>query len=133
MKSIAEQIRKYRFVVDNGIHSFVVDQPKEMGGSEKGPSPVQMMVMALSTCTGQMFAIFAGKTKLDYEDIEVTVQAEKNENNIIEKAHIVIRVVSSDAQDKIEKTVQMTLDNCPVGYMFRKSDVEMSHSLKVQT
>jgi uncharacterized OsmC-like protein len=39
-----------RLSVSSGEFNMIIDEPKQMGGSNQGPSPIQVLLMALAGC-----------------------------------------------------------------------------------
>ena len=49
---------------------FVVDEPKNLGGKDEGPNPVEFVLAGLSSCTSVMIAIIAKEQNFSYEAAE---------------------------------------------------------------
>ncbi len=54
--------------------SLRVDEPAEFGGTDSGPMPTEMMVVALASCFCIAVAWAARKRRIDLADLEVDVQ-----------------------------------------------------------
>ena len=65
-------------------HSFLVDMAKEEGGSDKGPSPAELLVAALGSCVGVHIARYCQTAEILHEGMELnlTFQTSKEENRI---------------------------------------------------
>ncbi|OIJ16348.1 osmotically inducible protein C [Anaerobacillus alkalilacustris] len=49
---------------------FIVDEPKNLGGTDEGPNPVELVLGALSSCTSVMIAFIAKEQKFSYRQVE---------------------------------------------------------------
>ena len=105
MKSNSLWTRQFQSVVDNGRnHSTVVDLPEAKGGSNSGPTALELCVMSLSGCVGTIFAMVAQKMRLNFEKLEVEVDANQSEGApTITDVHIILNIQSDEDVSKIEK------------------------------
>ena len=71
-------IEGYKSVLDNGRgHSVTVDLPPESGGTDVGPTGLELAIMALAGCATTIFKLVAAKRKLTYESLKISLNAEK--------------------------------------------------------
>ena len=117
MKSKSLWTRKFQSVVDNGRnHSMVIDLPEAKGGSNSGPTALEICVMSFSGCVGTIFAMVAQKMRLDFEKMEVEVDAQqKNDAPTITDLHFKLMIQTKEEKQKVEKCLEHTLNTCPVG------------------
>jgi len=54
-------------------HQMEADEPEAQGGSNRGPTPYDLLLMALGACTSMTLRMYANHKKLLVEDIEVTL------------------------------------------------------------
>lgn len=132
MKSNSLWTRQFQSVVDNGRnHSMVIDLPEAKGGSNSGPTALEMCVMSFSGCVGTIFAMVAKKMRLNFDKMEVEVNAEqKNEAPTITDIHFVIFIRTSESEEKIQKCLDVTMNTCPVGVLFRQAGVNLKSEIK---
>lgn len=131
MKSISLWTRKFQSVVDNGRnHSMVIDLPEAKGGSNSGPTALEMCVMSLSGCVGTIFAMVAEKMRLKFEKLEVELIAEQSQNApTITDVHFTLRIQTSEERQKIEKCLDLTINTCPVGVLFKQAGVSITNEI----
>ena len=72
------------FSVNVRDHKFLIDMAKDEGGSDKGPSPAEVLVAALGSCIGAHIARYCQTAEIPHEGMELnlTFQSEKEENKI---------------------------------------------------
>ncbi|WP_303310457.1 OsmC family protein [Hymenobacter sp. BT730] len=60
-----------------GKHTFFVDEPVEVGGEDKGPTPYDMLLSALGTCTAITLRLYAKNKQWPLEAIEVRLRHQR--------------------------------------------------------
>jgi len=68
-----------------GKHLIVIDQPIPAGGTDAGPTPLDVQLMALGGCITAIGRIVANQRKLIVRGIEVTVEGEINTDGLLGK------------------------------------------------
>ena len=58
-------------------HQFIGDEPLEQGGTNRGPTPYDLLGAALSSCTVMTLNFFARREKLPLEQVEVVVRHDR--------------------------------------------------------
>ncbi|RWR12855.1 OsmC family protein [Siminovitchia fortis] len=49
---------------------IIVDEPKSLGGTDKGPNPVELVLAGLSSCASVMIALIAKEQDFSYTDVK---------------------------------------------------------------
>jgi putative redox protein len=62
---------KYSQLVTTGNHSFVVDEPVEGGGDGQGPSPYELLLGALGSCTAMTVLMYARRKGWEVNECSV--------------------------------------------------------------
>lgn len=106
-----------------GKHEFLADEPKSMGGKEKGPTPYDFLSAGLSACTVMTIQMYAKRKKIGLETVEVHTtysndHFEDCKNCEEEEAKIdvftrKIKFVGDLSEAEIKKLLEIA-DKCPV-------------------
>lgn len=133
MKSHLQWKQGFQSTVDNGrSHEVTLDLPPAKNGSDTGPTALELTAMSLNGCIGTIFAVIASKSHLEFTDLRVELEADKSDSDPTFTAVTAHVHVTTDAKEqKVQRVLDKTMDNCPVGVLFRNADVEMKINLKV--
>jgi uncharacterized OsmC-like protein len=61
----------FRTQITAGAHTIMADEPKEVGGTDEGPSPYELLLAALGACTAMTLKMYVERKKLPITDVEV--------------------------------------------------------------
>lgn len=101
-----------------------IDEPKELGGTDTGMNPVELVLVALGACQSIVARIYADRFNINLEDFWVEVEGELDPDGFMDKADVRpgfsdIRYnfhIKTDApKEQVEKFVQFIEEKCPVG------------------
>ncbi|MBS3806430.1 MAG: OsmC family protein [Bacteroidales bacterium] len=98
-------------------------------GANVGASALELTVMSLAGCISTIFKTTAEKMRLNAERVEVNMDAEKG-SDTISKVRYHVRVKSDSSREQLQKCLDLTLKNCPVGVLFEKAGVEIEGELE---
>ncbi|MGH7696143.1 MAG: OsmC family protein [Gemmatimonadaceae bacterium] len=81
-----------RFAAQVRSHRVIVDQPRDAGGEDTGPMPIELLGTSLGTCVAFYVQQFLGARHLPYEGLRVEVEqtSARNPNRVGEFA---VRVI----------------------------------------
>ena len=130
--STAKLIKDFRITVDDGrAHSICLDLQPDLG-DDMGPSALELCVMSYVGCFVTIFALTAKKMRIPIKDLEVDVEAINSEEvGTITEANFEIRVNADASEQRLQKMARLTLENCPVGILFKKAGVKINYTLKI--
>jgi putative redox protein len=130
--STAKLIKDFRIIVDDGrAHSICLDLQPDLG-DDMGPSALELCVMSYVGCFVTIFALTAKKMRIPIKDLEVDVEAINSEEvGTITEANFEIRVNADASEQRLQKMARLTLENCPVGILFKKAGVKINYTLKI--
>ncbi|HRX67106.1 MAG TPA: OsmC family protein, partial [Tenuifilaceae bacterium] len=66
-----------KFETELDGHKLIIDAAPEVGGTDKGPRPKPLMLVALAGCTGMDVVSILKKMRVELEGLKVWVEAEQ--------------------------------------------------------
>lgn len=115
-------------------HILITDISKENGGDDLGPSPKALLLSGLIGCTGIDVVSILKKMKVEYEDINIEVEAEEAEEHprIYNRIHMIYTFKGKNLPlDKLERAVSLSQEKyCSVAAMLKKA-APITYEIKV--
>ncbi|MCI2282524.1 bifunctional alpha/beta hydrolase/OsmC family protein [Colwellia sp. MSW7] len=78
---VSEKDHNFTVNVASDDHSWLADEPLNLGGKNLGPDPYEHLLAALGACTVMTLRMYAKHKKIDLHDIKVTLEHSKNHQN----------------------------------------------------
>ncbi|GMM94331.1 alpha/beta fold hydrolase [Qipengyuania sp. MTN3-11] len=116
---------KFGTEVHTGSHRFLADEPRSYGGDDSGPTPYDLLLAALGTCTAMTMRMYAERKGWPLEGTTIHLTHERDHvtdcKDCLEEtgmaAQALVREIAVDGPDlseeQIAKLVEMA-DRCPV-------------------
>lgn len=114
------------FTVRSDIRGFTVpiDEPRELGGNDTAPNPVELLLAALGGCQEIVYRAFAAVLGIEIERIEVHAKGYLDLHGFLGLSDEVpagfstisftTRIVSSASLESISKLAALVEKHCPV-------------------
>lgn len=122
------------FEVNVDGHKITIDAKTEVGGTDKGPSPKPLMMVALAGCTGIDVASLLKKMRVEFEEFNVKVEGDITEEHPkhFSGMHIIYEFTGKDLPvDKIKKAIELSQDKyCGVSATYKKT-MDLSYEIKI--
>ena len=117
---------------DGRGHTVTIDEPVEDGGTNKGPSAHELLLLSLTGCITTIFHIVANKRKLDFEDFTVSLKAERTRGvPTIQRVHGTVEVRTKASQEEVDTILRLTVKTCPVGTVFDRAHIPVELTAKI--
>lgn len=122
------------FEVNVDGHKITIDAKTEVGGTDKGPPPKPLMMVALAGCTGIDVASLLKKMRVEFEEFNVKVEGDITEEHPkhFSGMHIIYEFAGKDLPvDKIKKAIELSQDKyCGVSATYKKT-MDLSYEIKI--
>ncbi len=106
---------KYITRIKAGKHEWIGDEPESEGGLDKGPSPFDLLLAALGTCSVTTVRMYADRKEwnLDSTTVDMSLTREKKPEGLVTT---VSRQISfeGDLDEKQRARLLKIADACPV-------------------
>jgi len=109
--------------VKHGTYSLVSDEPTAIGGTDKGPTPLDYFMASIGFCENVTFARYAALNDLDFDSLQTTVrghwdrrgQADSSTTEPIFLDFVVeTKLTSTGSVEKIKKVTRIAHKRCPM-------------------
>ena len=87
-KNVQDEIKQgagFRTECRVGKHTVIIDQPAAAGGTDVGPTPLDVQLIALGGCVAAIGRIIANQRKLTVRGIEVSVEGDIDTDGLLGK------------------------------------------------
>jgi uncharacterized OsmC-like protein len=122
VKAKATWVENVRSIVDNQrTHGIVCDLSSPAGGTDSGPTALELALMALADCGVTIFADVCKKSNIQPSKVEVVVEADKTPDSpVITGVTMKVNVASKARKELLEAAWRRTEANCPVLVIFKE-------------
>jgi len=120
---LVEGAHTYQQHVLAGPHGFLADEPRKLGGLDTGPTPYDLLLAALGTCTSMTLRMYADRKEWPLERVRVSLRHERVHAKDCEqctstKGQIAVLTreleIVGDLDEAQRKRLLEIADKCPV-------------------
>lgn len=121
-KEVVVELRKedkFTTEVQAGIHHFLADEPKDVGGENLGPTPYELLNAGLGSCTAMTLHMYARRKGWPLEKVFVHLSHSKKHKDDCEEGSKLDEFkreieIEGDLDDKQIKRLVEIANKCPV-------------------
>jgi putative redox protein len=129
MKATARRTGTLRQTVHVRDHRVTVDEPREAGGDDNGPSPQELLAASLASCTAITIEMYAQRKGWDVGYVEVDCEYAPAERGTPTKFELVVRLPDTLPREQVDK-LKVIAAKCPI---HRTLDGEVMFTERVET
>jgi len=111
-------------------HRILLDAKPQVGGEDKGPRPMEVLLVSLAGCTGMDVASILAKKRVNLESLDVKVDAEQAAEfpKYFTKISVEFNVRGHDVKEEdVKRAIDLSKDKyCSVSVML-KEKAEISY------
>jgi putative redox protein len=96
-----------------GGHRLVLDEPREAGGDDQGPSPTRTLAASLAACTAITIEMYAERKGWDLGKVEVEVEMEYGRSSVPESFAVTLKLPRGLSEEQVER-LGVIAGKCPV-------------------
>ena len=115
---------RFRSDVKIRDHVLTIDEPTTIGGSDLGPSPVEVVLAALGSCQEITYRAYATALGIELDAVSVTIEGDIDFRGFFgvddsvrpgyDDIRAVVKITSDAPADQLEKLREVVNAHCPV-------------------
>jgi putative redox protein len=113
-------------------HDMILDSSMEFGGSNAGPRPKSLMLVALAGCTGMDVVSLLNKMRIRFDDLKIEVEGNITEDHPRHFDHMHIKYILKGKEipvEKVNNAISLSQDKyCGVSFSYRMA-MKITHEL----
>lgn len=113
-----------------------IDGSEAIGGQGLGVRPMELVLMALGSCSSLDLISILKKQRQDIQDVSISVEGERKDGvpAVFTKIHLTINVTGNIDAAKAEKAAELAVKKyCSVHDMLAAGGVEITYSLNLKS
>lgn len=108
-------VERFKTEVVIGDHLVIADEPEDLGGTDLGPTPLNLLLSSLGTCKAITMRMYADLKKWPVEQIEVLLSSTIEKSGAQQTTTIQVRIkLLGDLDTTQRERLLKIADRCPI-------------------
>ena len=126
--AIARRREGYEHELEIREHRLISDEPERRGGTDKGPTPTELLAASLASCTAITIEMYADRKGWDLGKVEVEVDFTESDKEMPAGFDVQIRIPEK-LDDEQRKRILVIAGKCPVHRAIASTETVVRDSL----
>ncbi|KAF0809756.1 hypothetical protein A167_01572 [Alcanivorax sp. S71-1-4] len=118
-------------------HTILIDGPPDHGGENRGPRPMETLLLGMGGCASFDVVHILRKSRQDITDCRCEIQAERAEDEVpavFTRIHLHFVVTGNNLKEnQVRRAVELSAEKyCSASIMLARAGVEITHSYDVE-
>jgi putative redox protein len=113
MKATASRSGTYKQLVSVRDHKLWIDETRDDGGDDAGPSPQELLAASLAACTAITMEMYAERKGWDVGHIEVSCEYTAADRGCPTRFELVLKIPDDLPEEQVER-LRIIAAKCPV-------------------
>jgi putative redox protein len=117
-------------------HTLEIDGPPDAGGANRGPRPMELVLVGLGGCSAFDVVTILGKSRQDIADCVTEVDAERSDAvpHVFTRIHLRFKVSGRGLDEKkVARAVSLSAEKyCSASIMLQRGGVEVTHDYLIE-
>ena len=106
---------RYQTTSNARNHEIISDEPAENGGGDTGPTPSELVLASLASCTGATLRMYADRKGWDLEKVDISLEMNVEKTATGQTTYIKRTLVfTGNLSEEEEARLRDIADKCPV-------------------
>jgi uncharacterized OsmC-like protein len=133
IRAASRWVNRVRSDVHVGRHRLVADEPRERGGEDAGPTPLQLVLAGLCACETVTMRRLAPKLRMQVDGFEIdahaVIDARGRSGDARIPAHflrveVLARVRTPEPPERVQRLKELVERHCPVATLLQSAPLE---------
>lgn len=131
LTAVSEQVDNLHVKAEVNGFEIECDEPKSIGGTEKAPNPLELLLASMANCLELTAMMFFSFMKLDVNGVKVEVNASYDKRSLMLKQgnnlpglydiSYTWYIDTSEKRTTIERVLSQVEESCPVKWTLQKN------------
>lgn len=127
-KSITKPVSGIQMETQVRGHKMILDEPADLGGTDKGMNPVEAILSALGSCKAIIIKVYAQSKGIDIQDLWLELEGDLDPDGFLHKNDVKmgfqdirtkIHIKSNTSESKLKEFFEFVDNTCPVADTLR--------------